>query len=283
MWAITNIIIGSDCISTIFVIYYAENGGINTMYLLFIDESGSPEQTDPSLIFALVGMAVEAKSAKVLSSFYNSLKYNFFPHCMKIQIPKNRKKAKLIREQQELKDILAPVNAGNRRNLRFITALLKECIEKFNISVHPVIFLKERLDNPPSSHWIYPLALKRIMTSFNNYLAEKNDIGILVLDSREPIADDGLISSYYSHTSEDPYGKALTNLIGPPFFARSYITYGLQIVHHISKIVYGNYYETYYPKRGGKDYSYMRSFWNMLAEKSLYGSVNNLKGIIVWT
>ncbi|MDD5645384.1 MAG: DUF3800 domain-containing protein [bacterium] len=253
------------------------------MYLLFIDESGNPERSDPSLIFTLTGIAIEARQLKSLSAFYHGLKYNFFHQEMSMPIPQNNKKARLIREKQELKDILKPRNASNRHCKRFMTVLIKRCIDEYNISVHPVIFLKKDLDNSPSSAWVYPLALKRIMTSFNNYLCEKTDIGILVLDSRGPITDDNLIASYYSHASNNPYGRALTNLIGPPFFARSHITYGLQIGHHIAKIVYGNYYDAYYPKQGGKEYSHVREFWNMLANtEALYGKTNKQKGIIVW-
>lgn len=258
------------------------------MYFLFIDESGNPDKvSEPAKegdtpLFCLVGVSLKIQYQKTFNSFYNHLRRNMFPSIMQRQIPTNPKRAKLIREAQELKDILKPSNADNKRNQRFMHLLLRHCMEKCNITIHPVIFLKDQLDNEPSGTWIYPLALKRIMTSFNNFLVTKSDIGILILDSRGPIADDALIANYYSHTSKNPFGIACNNVIGPPFFARSHMTFGLQIAHHISHIVFGCYYESYYPKRGGRDYSHIRQYWNMLANRALHGTTNKLKGIIVW-
>ena len=54
------------------------------------------------------------------------------------------------------------------------------------------------------------------------------------------------------------------------------------MAHNISYIVYGNYFETYYSKRGGKSYGALRQFWNPIADNSVYGETNKLKGIIVW-
>ena len=160
--------------------------------------------------------------------------------------------------------------------------VLKHCTQDNCFSVHPVIFLKDQIDNTPTGNWVYPLAFKRLLTSFNNFLTKKNDSGIIILDSRDPGSDDKLVASFYSYTAKDPYGIACTKIVGPPFLARSLMTYGLQIAHHVAYIVFGNYISTYYRKKGGKDYAHLGQFWNFISDSALFGSINNLKGIIVW-
>lgn len=260
------------------------------MYFLFVDESGSPEKSDPSLVFTLVGTAFQVEEYKKFTGPFNAFKHDFYPEIMNKSLTMNPKRDKLIREQQELKEILKPKSYG-RRNQRFMTAVLTHCIQKSHISVHPVIFLKEQLDNIPRGTWIYPLAFKRLLTSFNNFLLTKNDNGIAILDSRDPVSDDQLVASFYSHTSRDPFGIACTNMIGPPLFARSRITYGLQLAHHIAYLAYGHYFNCYYAKKGGKDYAHVTPFWGLLSNRSyedldstsaLYGEPNTQKGIIVW-
>jgi hypothetical protein len=253
------------------------------MYFLFIDESGSPEKSDNTLLFCLVGTAFKIEEYKRFTAFYNSLKYKFYPEIMTRPFTTNPKRDKEIKEQKELKAILKPDNIIDRRNQRFMKVTLKHCIKNCKISIHPVIFIKEKLDQSPSGLWIYPLAFKRLISSFNKFLLSENDNGILILDSRDPGSDDKLVASFFSYTSKDPFGVSCTNVVSPPLFARSLMTYGLQLAHHIAYIVYGAYLETYYSKKEGKDYALLREYWKMFIEGgALYGNTNQLRGIIVW-
>lgn len=252
------------------------------MYFLFVDESGSPEKKDNSKVFSLVGTAVKIDSYKNLSSSLYSLHFSFFKEIMSRPETTDRKLNKKIRESKELKDILKP-KIINRRNRRFFNKVIDECILKNHISIHPVIFIKPELDNNPSGDWIYPLAFKRLVTSFNKFLIQKNSKGLIMLDSRDYESDDKLISSFYSYTARNPFGVKCDNVLGPPLFSRSDITPGLQLAHHIAYITFCQYTECYFHKQNQIDYSQVSSFWQRLSNSnSVFGSCNSLKGIIVW-
>lgn len=252
------------------------------MHFLFVDESGSPDSTDPTLLFTLVGVAFHIEEYKKFSGFFNNVKHSFYPEIMNKPLTMTPKIDKLIREQQELKGILKPTNF-NKRDERFMKVILNYCINNVKVSIHPVIFLKNELNNTPNGTWIYPLAFKRLIKSFNNFLLNKQANGLVILDSRDPGSDDKLVASFYSHTARDPFGITCNNVIGPPLFARSHITYGLQLAHHIAYLTFGKYFHSYYDKKGGEEFKHVAPFWSLISNsETLYGSPNNLKGIIVW-
>jgi hypothetical protein len=253
------------------------------MYLLFVDESGTPELgSDLSKVFCLVGTAINIEKYKDFSNDLFNLKSTFFRETMSRPETGDRKMNKRIRESKELKDILQPSKI-NPRNIRFMKALVNDCINKYQVSVHPVIFLKEQLDNKPLGSWIYPLAFKRVIASFNNFLVTKNSKGLVLLDSRDYESDDKLISSFYSYTSSNPFGIKCDNIIGPPLFARSFMTPGLELAHHIAYITFCQYTHCFYHKLIPIDYSKVSSYWQDLSNSNtIFGNINSLKGIVAW-
>lgn len=253
------------------------------MYFLFIDESGSPEaNTDNSKVFCLVGTVIHVEKYKAFSQDLFNSKYHFFREIMSLPETSDKKMNKKIKESKELKEILKPKNI-NPRNSRFMQGLINTCIKKHAISVHPVIFIKEQLDNKPLGSWIYPLAFKRLISSFNKFLTTVNSKGLIVLDSRDYESDDQLISSFYSYTATNPFGVKCDNVIGPPLFARSFMTPGLEMAHHMAYITFCQYTHCFFKKKITIDYSKVSSFWAELSNSNaIFGHPNTLKGIIVW-
>ena len=104
-----------------------------------------------------------------------------------------------------------------------------------------------------------------------------------MLDSIDYESDDRLISSFYSYTSNSPFGVKCDNVIGPPIFARSFMTPGLQMAHHIAYITFCQYTDCYYRKKIVADYSRVTLFWKILSDSNtIFGLPNDLKGIIAW-
>lgn len=239
-------------------------------WALYLDESGSvdshrlPLQTAQTPVFTLAGIALPIERWRSYDRAYLGLKREFFA----AEIDRSSKPD--TRWEFKGSNIIAPRNAESERNKVFAYKVL-DLVKDHGGRAFGCSFLKCPAEPSPKAS-IYTKAVQIIDERFDIFLREKNDKGILILDSRMAHMKRGsgtdytVAISHLSYVFGNEQGRELKRIKEAPLFADSCLTAGLQIADIVAAQVYAHAYRERLAPNGSieelglLDYSHTRKF-----------------------
>ncbi len=219
------------------------------MFLIYADESGSPDRhTEPLVdgqtpVFVLASLAFHADAWRNVDRSYLDLKKKFFS----AEMGKDRPELFEIKGSQ----LVRPGNRNNRRTHTFARRVLELCANN-HMAGFAVIFKKNSI-NPTSKVSMYTMALQYLVERFSGFLEETSQgltvgyagqhaQGIIVADSRMRNLDLNVAISHLSFIFGNALGQRCVRVIEAPTFTHSELSVGIQLTDIFASCVYSRYY-----------------------------------------
>jgi hypothetical protein len=238
------------------------------MFLLYVDESGSPHHhSEPLLsgqtpLFVLASLVFHADQWRVIDRLYLRLKSKFFAPEIGAGYP----------EQFEVKgtNLICPHNATSRRRHAFVREVMSLCIEKQGRGF--AIIIRKNALNPTSATSMYTMALQYLVERLSCFLEEttqgitagfeaQHSQGIVIADTRLNNLDLNVAVSHLSFIFGNPTGQQCVRVIEAPTFTFSQLSVGLQLTDIFAACMYARAYQRYCRAiPGACDYRHMSYF-----------------------
>jgi hypothetical protein len=238
------------------------------MFLLYVDESGSPHHhSEPLLsgqtpLFVLASLVFHADQWRTIDRLYLRLKSRFFAPEIGAGYA----------EQFEVKgtSLICPHNATSRRRHAFVRAVMNLCIEKQGCAF-AIIFRKNAV-NPTPATSMYTMALQYLVERLSCFLEEtaqgittgfeaQHSQGIVIADTRLNNLDLNVAVSHLSFIFGNPTGQQCLGVVEAPTFTFSQLSVGLQLTDIFAACVYARAYRRHCRDiPGGCDYRHMSYF-----------------------
>jgi hypothetical protein len=211
------------------------------VHLCYVDESGSAEtytqrHPDRTPVFVLVGLSVAAAQQKSLSMEFLALKREFEPQLQKV----GKQLTDTIRFEVKGSTLRADVRQGSggrnrrRRAIRFIDKTL-ELVESHGCRLMGKVIIKAE-DVHYTDAQFYPRAVADLANTFNSQLAASGTQGVMILDSRTKIKNEGNVHTITTRRFRTG-GDSLPQLAEAPVFGHSDTHVPLQIADIIASAV----------------------------------------------
>lgn len=200
------------------------------VHMCFVDEAGDaaaygPAMPDAPPAFVLVGMTVPQPSAKDLTWGFLQLKKEFEPalrHVALSDLVRHELKGATLR-----KDIRTQNRNGRRRSLGILDKTLR-LLEDNNCVLSGKIVIKEP-ELAVQDRAVYAKAVQYLATTLEAGLQAANEPGLLILDSRTKVKNEGNVHSITTQRFRTG-GDAYPHLLEAPVFGHSDTHVPLQIV-----------------------------------------------------
>lgn len=205
------------------------------MYLCFVDESGCtgtlPSNTSPiQPLFVISGLVVEQARIHDLTLKFLYLKRQFFPNGMIGNGQRPRQFLDWILFEPKGGDLRKqasePSRRASRHALRFFDQVLK-LIEEAQCRVIGRVWVKG-IGQPFDGPAVYTSSVQRLCTYFDNFLAQRNDHGMLIADSRTKDKNAKVSHSVFTQRFSSK-GNPYAQLLELPVFGHSDNHAGLQL------------------------------------------------------
>lgn len=235
------------------------------MFLIYVDESGSPNpHSEPLLdgqtpIFVLASLVLHADAWRTVDRTYLNLKKQFFSKEIGTRRP----------ERYEVKgsDLARPSNSGSRRRHTFVRRVMELCSSN-GMAGFAITFRKNPV-RPTAKTSMYTMGLQYLVERFSHFLEEthlglttgldaQHAQGIIVADTRMRNLDLNVATSYLSFIFGHPTGQQCVRLIEAPTFTHSELSVGIQLTDIFASCVYARCYRrTCRTIPSALDYSHM--------------------------
>lgn len=197
--------------------------------MCFIDESGdaavcSPEHPDAPPVFVLAGVTVPADKAKSLTWGFLQLKKAFEPSLARVQF------SDLVRHEIKGATLRKDLRASGRKRRRRAVGILDKTLsllEANDCLLAGKVIVKET-GRPVNDTSVYAKAVQHLATTLEASLAASGTEGILVLDSRTKVKNEGNVHSITTQRFRTG-GDAFPHLLEAPVFGHSDTHVPLQI------------------------------------------------------
>ena len=205
------------------------------MYFCYVDESGgfeapsSTKSATPVMTFA--GLIVDASIVPVVTRELLAAKERYYPG--RTDHPLDG----VLREVKG-KDLRVALRANSRNRRRHATGFMDRVariLHDCDVRLVGRVWVKERDVglNPRSS---YTYALQDICRHFDHFLAEQQDEGIVVCDSRAPKQNEVVAHSVFT-LKHKAGGDALPQVLESPLFGSSSNHPGLQLADLVASVL----------------------------------------------
>ena len=198
------------------------------MYFFYIDESGTPESTDPSSRFFVVcATAFHNSNWLDLYKRVEGLKKQFFPKTFSYH-------------ESEIKgaDLASEQDVKNRIKRNFVHQLIN-IYSSFNLPVFLVVIDKSKSRKSCQYTWLYPLCIQYLQISIHSFLEDlgNDHRGILILDEINPKRTLRHSKEQLSYRFGNPQGKLYDRIVETLFFVDSRYSPGIQMADLFAAIV----------------------------------------------
>lgn len=194
------------------------------MYFVYVDESGTSGADPIQRFFVLAAIVVKTDQCIRLQEAVYKLKDEF--HFKNVEIKG--------RDIEQSKNFFRHISPHTKKE--FVNRLF-ELLFAHDISLLVVVFSKEeegikRLNL--SDEDVYHLSYKELVSRLENFLEEKSDNGLLLIDSRASsihshLKDDRLIKVHRDYLKRLAQQKKTTRIIEYPIFIQSEFFAGVQL------------------------------------------------------
>lgn len=219
----------------------------NDLRILYIDEAGCPGQLPHATsqvqpVFAIVGIVFDADNLRGITNDFLHLKRRFFPglhaspHFLDGILPE-------IKGAEIRRDAAANSRRRRRAAFGFLDALFSS-VEHHSGSVFGRVWIKG-IGATFNGRSVYTSSMQAICSTYQNFLAQQDDRGIIIADSRNKPMNANVSHSVFTKKFR-ANGNDFDRLLEMPAFGHSENHAGIQIADLIcSAIVFPLAVETY--------------------------------------
>ncbi|MCL4558766.1 MAG: DUF3800 domain-containing protein [Deltaproteobacteria bacterium] len=207
------------------------------MYVCYVDEAGDTGTlidplSDIQPLIAICGLITNQRNIMNLTHDFLNLKRTYFPNkfsrslyldCMKIEI-KGSYLRKFIKGEHDQR----------RFALRFLDQIIT-LLEKYDVSILGHISIKP-IGLPFKGRAVYTSSIQHIATSFQNFLTQKFEFGIIIADSRDKEKNANVSHSIFTQKYK-PKGDSYNRLLEMPLYGHSDNHAGLQLIDLIASAI----------------------------------------------
>jgi Protein of unknown function (DUF3800) len=206
------------------------------MKICYVDEAGctgmlpsAATDIQPPIVF--VAVVIDYSAIHQLTESFLTLKQKFFPGLF----PNRRRFLSGILEEIKGADLRKQAIVFSRNSRRhafgFLDGVLK-IVELNNASIFGRVWVKG-IAKPIDGRALYTSSIQSICSVFQNYLADTNDFGVVILDSRWQSVNVQVAHSIFTQKFRF-FGDAVDRIVDLPSFAHSNNHAGLQIADLIA-------------------------------------------------
>ena len=198
------------------------------MYFFYIDESGTPESSDPSSRFFVVcATAFHNSHWPSLYGRIEGLKKQFFPKTF-------------IRHESEIKgaDLISKNSIKVRLKRDFVHQILN-IHSKFGLPIFAVVIDKQKSRRPCGFSWLYPICIQYLQIAIHSFLEDQGGehSGVLILDEINTKRSLMHAKEHLNYRFGNQNGRKLTRIIETLFFVNSLYSPGIQIADLYASII----------------------------------------------
>ena len=200
------------------------------MQFFYVDEAGClgvlPTATSPvQPIFTVAGIMLDQAALGRFTIDFLNLKEHFFPGLS----PSSGEFLDWIKVEIKGADLRKQIRSGNRDSRRQAIGVLDKflsLLEKYEVKIVGRVFVKG-IGSPLDGTALYTASIQGMASTFQKYLEQKNDVGLMILDSRNKLLNSAVSHSVYTQKfkySGDAYGR----ILDMPIFGHSDNHAGIQ-------------------------------------------------------
>ena len=198
------------------------------MYFFYIDESGTPESTDPtSRFFVVCATAFHNSHWSALYNRIEGLKKQFFPKTF-------------VRHESEIKgsDLVTKNSIRVRLKRDFVHQVLN-IHSQFWLPIFAVVIDKEKSRKPCEYTWLYPLCIQYLQIAIHSFLEDNggDHRGMLILDEINPQRSLIHAKEHLNYHFGNITGRKCTRIVETLFFVNSLYSPGIQIADLFATII----------------------------------------------
>lgn len=190
---------------------------------MYIDEAGCPgtltsAHCDIQPVLVLSGLIVEERNINSLNKEFLELKRKFSPN-----IALKHDLDIIFHEMKgsDLKKDLREKNRNKRRRAKGFLNKVLDILEKYDVKLVSRIYIKK-----PATEFngisVYTSAVQKFYESFNEYLHERDDVGVVIADSRNYALNRLVSHSIFTQKNKlSRFGDAYPYIAEVPLFGHS--------------------------------------------------------------
>ena len=202
------------------------------MKVCFIDEAGDlgaladPPRPNDQPVLALGGLFVDAAKLHALTDDFLALKYRYFPN---LPYPSTRRLDRILPEIKGA-DLRANATRGNARQRLHAIGFLDRIaglLRRHDARLVARIWVKG-IGTPFDAVSVYTSSIQGICAYFDRYLAESEDVGVCIADSRDKPKNANVSHSIFTQKF-NPSAESYPRIVEVPTFGHSDNHAGLQL------------------------------------------------------
>lgn len=190
---------------------------------MYIDEAGCPgtltsATCDIQPVLVLSGLIVEERNLSSLNKEFLELKRKFSPN---VELKHDLDIIFHEMKGSDLKKDLRDKNRNKRRRAKGFLNKVFDILEKYNVKLVSRIYIKK-----PAAEFngvsVYTSAVQKFYESFNQYLYENDDVGVVIADSRNHTLNRLVSHSIFTQKNKlSKFGDAYPHIAEVPLFGHS--------------------------------------------------------------
>jgi len=201
------------------------------MYLMYIDESGDTAtlNQDGKKFLVLAGCIIEDVKSKEIESNFRQIKYKYYQN-YDIEIKSNF----LRYANPELSED-SPLKLNSKEKYDELEKDLSNFLKKSDASLYSIVIDKQSYWNQYPAQNPYNIAYVFLLERFQNFLTERESLGICIIDPREGQTEKHFFGNELNilhdkmRWNDGVIWKKCTNIIEKLLFSQSDKTIGIQI------------------------------------------------------
>jgi hypothetical protein len=213
------------------------------MYVCYVDESGCTGELPSAIspvqpVLVIAGVIIDHSLIRSVTREFLALKQRFFPRAVLQDGRVPRRLPDWVLAEIKGSDVRRSVRSVDRRQRRqaigFLDGFLS-ILEHHGLKLVGRVWIKA-IGSPINGRGIYTYSIQAICTTFQAFLAEKDDLGFIIVDSRtkpqNALVAHSIFTQKFKGTGDDH-----SRVIEMPTFGHSENHVGIQIADLLSSAI----------------------------------------------